>query len=256
MSEGFIVRRGGGSALPFSVVGGTTQPAGKANLIWVNTSVAITDWTFQSTRPTTKTTGAALSGGEIWFNVGASSLVSFNAIKTNGLWVYPTTCSQYVSGTGWVGRTAKIYQESAWVDWWNGELYDAGNTFSGVTGGWERIASQVYQSRYNTGSLTMGASSMVFAPEESRISATNTANAISMTNYTTLKAIVSNTANDQSMRVLSSKNGTMTVAAEAIIGTYTTSTTIALSVASLTSGYVHFMVNAGRTMTVHKVWLE
>lgn len=109
---------GGGSSLNFKVVGGTSAPASPAeNTIWVNTSVAITSWVFSTTAPT-------VSEGLVWFAIGNNSPVAFNAIKKNGLWVYPGSCQQYVSGA-WVTKTAKTYQSGAWKDWmyW---LYDTG----------------------------------------------------------------------------------------------------------------------------------
>jgi hypothetical protein len=71
----------------------------------------------------------------VWIKAGTSSPVKFNALKKNGIQVYPLSAKQYVSGAG-VDKTAKSYQNGAWVDWWNGELYDAGNEFDGFTGGW------------------------------------------------------------------------------------------------------------------------
>ena len=73
--------------------------------------------------------------GEVWFPTGASSPVSFNAVKKNGLMVYPLSAKQYIGGT-WVEKTAKSYQGGAWVAWWNGQLYDNGNTYTSVTGGY------------------------------------------------------------------------------------------------------------------------
>jgi hypothetical protein len=35
-----------------------------------------------------------------------------------------------------VERVAKSYQDGAWVDWWNGELYYNGNEYDFITGSW------------------------------------------------------------------------------------------------------------------------
>lgn len=109
MSEGFITRRGGGSELSFDVVGGTTQPTGKANRIWVNTSDTITSWIFHPTQPT------AIEG-RVWFKTDTVSDTAFNAIKKNSIWVYPIGCKQVISGA-WVDKPAKTYQNGAWADW-------------------------------------------------------------------------------------------------------------------------------------------
>lgn len=126
----FNVSGGGGTALNFRVVGGTEAPANLAkNCIWVNTEVDITCWIFSAEKP------SPAEPGMVWFKVAASSCVPFNALKKNGVMVYPLSAEQYVDGA-WVSVTAKTWQGSAWVDWWNGELYANGNEFESVTGGW------------------------------------------------------------------------------------------------------------------------
>lgn len=110
---------GGDGSLNFKVVGGTSAPAAPAeNTIWVNTAADITGWAFAPAAPSSP------KEGTVWLKTGLNSPVGFNAIKKNGLWVYPTACQQYVSGA-WVAKTAKTYQSGAWVEWlyW---LYDTG----------------------------------------------------------------------------------------------------------------------------------
>ena len=112
---------GGGAGLNFKVVGGTSQPTNpRENTIWVNTSTTITDWVFSATQPTG-------SSGMVWFSVGTSSSVEFNALKKNAIQIYPLSAKQHISGK-WVDKTAKTYQNSKWNDWWNGELYQKGQT--------------------------------------------------------------------------------------------------------------------------------
>lgn len=102
---------GGGGGLNFKVVGGTVQPTSPSeNMIWVNTSVAITSWVFSTSAPTSP------AAGMVWFLTGSISSVAFNAVKKNGIWVYPAGCQQYVNGA-WVTKTAKTYQSGAWKDW-------------------------------------------------------------------------------------------------------------------------------------------
>lgn len=111
----------GGGGLNFRIIGGTTMPSNpKENDIWVNTSDKITDWIFSATQPNTAT-------GRVWFCTGTSSDAKFNALKKNQIQVYPISAKQYVSGK-WVDKTAKSYLASAWRDWWNGELYQVGQT--------------------------------------------------------------------------------------------------------------------------------
>lgn len=120
---------GGGGGLNFKVVGGTTAPNNpKENTIWINTDADITSWVFSVTEPTGK-------DGMVWISTGTSSPVEFNALKKNGIVVCPISATQYISGT-WVEKTAKSYQNGKWVDWIR-YLYDKGNEFIDITGGWD-----------------------------------------------------------------------------------------------------------------------
>lgn len=100
----------GGGGLNFQVIGGTTAPSNpKENMIWVNTSTKITSYIFSATQPTG-------SAGMVWISTGTSSTVEFNALKKNGIQVYPISAQQYVGGA-WVNKTAKSYQNGVWRDW-------------------------------------------------------------------------------------------------------------------------------------------
>ena len=103
---------GAGGGLNFKVVGGTTQPTGKENLIWVKTSTTITGYMFAGTKPASATNGTVL------IQTAATSAAAFNALKKNTLMVYPDSVSQYVNGA-WEKRDAWIYQNSAWkqISW-------------------------------------------------------------------------------------------------------------------------------------------
>lgn len=96
--------------LNYSVVGGTSQPTGATNKIWVNTSTSITSHVFSATQPT----GAS---GMVWFQIGTSCSAPIDVLgNSNVATVYPLACKQYVSNA-WVTKTAKTYQNSKWVDW-------------------------------------------------------------------------------------------------------------------------------------------
>lgn len=113
---------GGGASLNFKVVSGTTAPSNPSeNTIWVNTDKEITGYYFSATQPKN------MVEGEVWILTGTFSPVEFNAMKKNGIQVYPCSAKQYVSGA-WKDVTSKSYQNGAWRDWWNGELYQVGQT--------------------------------------------------------------------------------------------------------------------------------
>ena len=102
---------GGGESLNFKVVGDTTEPTNpNKNTIWVNTDKKIASWIFSATQPKTATEGM------VWIFTSTFSAVEFNALKKNGIQVYPIFAKQYVSGA-WVDKTAKSYQNGVWVDW-------------------------------------------------------------------------------------------------------------------------------------------
>lgn len=121
---------GGGASLNYEVIGGTSAPSNPSeNTIWINTSTTITSHIFSATTPSNPSTGM------VWITVDASSTIKFSATEENPVMIYPVSAKQYVSGA-WVYKTAKIYQGSKWVEWWNGELYKNGNEYTSVTGGW------------------------------------------------------------------------------------------------------------------------
>ena len=51
--------------------------------------------------------------GAVWIQTGQTDGLSFNALKKNGLYVYPVSCRQYVSGA-WENVEAYVYK-SEWV---------------------------------------------------------------------------------------------------------------------------------------------
>lgn len=129
----------GGSDLNFKVIAVASESAlptsAAENTIAVITTTAITSYVFSSTAPTSP------AEGMVWFATGTASTVGFNAIKKNGLWVYPTGCQQYVSGA-WIEKTAKSYLNGAWSDWRDGYYYyyKDGDQGIPVTGGWRKFS--------------------------------------------------------------------------------------------------------------------
>lgn len=130
MNENMILNLGGGGSNPlnFKVVGNPQPSNPKVNTIWVNTDVPIGAWHFSATQP------ANMAEGDVWFPVGTSSPVEFNALKKNGIQVYPLSARQYVGGV-LVDKAAKSYQGGEWADWTT-YLYKDGTEFGNVTGGW------------------------------------------------------------------------------------------------------------------------
>lgn len=129
---------GGSGGLNFKIVGGTAEPSNpKENIIWIITEQKITSYIFSAEEP------ESLVDGMVWITTGTSSTVEFNALKKNGIQVYPISAKQYVSGA-WVDVTVKSYQNGAWVDWIRfNVMYDSGNKNETVTGGWVKKGDRV-----------------------------------------------------------------------------------------------------------------
>lgn len=135
----------GGAGLNFKVVGGTTEPVSPSeNMIWVCVD-ELESWVFSTTQPTNPSTSM------VWFPTGTSSTVNFNALKKNGIEVYPQSAKQYINGE-WVQIDAYIYQGGKWVQFseiiTTLYLYTPGNTQDSVTGGWKTLGAASIQSDY------------------------------------------------------------------------------------------------------------
>jgi hypothetical protein len=262
------VNAAGGAGLNFKVVGGTVQPTGRENLIWVNTDTEVADWVFSAAQPD----GVE---GRVWFITGTSSGTAFNAVKKNGLWVYPSNCKQYVSGA-WVDKAAKTYQNGEWKDW-ETSLYDQG-TVSALGTGLNSNSCNWYTGTtyYDIANIQRGADYIRFYSSDtySHGIAIWTTSKVDLTNFTSLKAYVSqatsNVANkayfylyasstlpsntsSYSSRVaaaataLANGIGTITTDLSAVTGSYY----VILGYAQ--SGYSSTVTADGR---VNKIWLK
>ena len=94
----------------FEIIGGTTQPASpKENTIWVNTSTAITKWSFSTDTPNNPTEGM------VWIKTYFASPISINAIKENEINFNLVNCHQYIGGS-FIEKESKIYQSAQWLE--------------------------------------------------------------------------------------------------------------------------------------------
>lgn len=126
--------------------------------------------------------------GQVWISTGTSSTLAFNALKKNGIQVYPISAKQYVSGA-WVDVEAKSYQGGEWVEWWNGDLYAGGNEFEYITGGWVSTFDLISWNNTNVseqGPTKSGESITLKASNLYSASPINTKNKINVTPYKTL----------------------------------------------------------------------
>lgn len=251
----FNMAGSGGSSLNFKVVGGTVAPANPVeNCIWVNTDAAITSWDFAATAPTNPVEGM------VWCKLSLSSMTPINALKKNSLWFYPVTCQQYQSGV-WVPKGAKTYQRGVWIDWWSGELYEAGNEYSGQTGGWVTFRPTSHAAgvaQKNADNLTVAAA----ANEEQWLSiAFATENSIDLSNYNSLHITATSAsggAGDSATKfgVTDTKDSTSwDDTPQAVFSDGTTT----LDISAVSSGFIWFGVSqrgrGTKSAVVTKVWL-
>ena len=170
---------GGGAPLNFKVVPNPQPDTAKENTIWVDTD-RINNYYFSATQPEN------MVNYDVWFHVGTSSTVEFNALKKNGIQVYPISAKQYIGGA-WVDKTAKIYQGGKWVDWWDGTLYKSGNEYNAFTGGW--TTSDYTVSGYPGGTVTNANNRLTMASGSGQYSCAGTVNRIDLTPFKTLRVI-------------------------------------------------------------------
>ena len=157
MAKGFKHGGGGADLLNFKVVGNPQPEVAKENTIWIDTDAPITGWIFSLTEP------AQPREGMVWILTGKSSVAQFNALKKNALQVYPMQAKQYISGS-WVLKSSALYQVEGWQALWDGTLYDKGNHYVEITGGWEMYgyilngtsALEKNWCSFNSNSITLG----------------------------------------------------------------------------------------------------
>lgn len=108
---------GGGGGLRVAV--GLTAPSNpRENTVWVKSAQAGKQYVFAETEPGSPTEGL------IWFRATAAGIITRTDVYTGGAWVAADTY-MYLGGK-WV--------QIAFA--WNGELFDNGNQYTPVTGGW------------------------------------------------------------------------------------------------------------------------
>lgn len=242
---------GGGGGLNFQVIGGTTAPSNpKENTIWINTDQEITSWVFSATEP------EAPIEGMVWITIGTSSTVEFNALKKNGIQVYPISAKQYVSGA-WVDVTAKSYQGGEWVGWWNGELYDTGNEYTYITGGFVSFCPNI-ESQSTKGTAKINADHLFLSTNGSSV-AIGPANKIDLTNYT--KACInftgSSSSNRRGLAISTEKKYSSRVTNVGASSTGTKS----VDISSLTGeyyvwAYTWSISGYSETSKIDRIWLE
>ena len=98
---------GGGGGLNFKVIPNPQPATAKENTIWVDTD-KINNYYFSATQPEN------MVDYDVWFQMETFSPVDFNALKKNGIQVFPGSAKQYIGGE-LIAKVASIYQNGEWI---------------------------------------------------------------------------------------------------------------------------------------------
>lgn len=180
-----------GAGLNFSVYGYESEEkllsdTPGENIIGIITDTTITSWIFSAEQP------QEVADGLVWIKTGSSGEAAFNALKKNGIYVYPISANQYISGA-WVSVTAKSFIGEAWTEWLT-YLYNKGDKCLSLIGDWvsEDIpfksgasagSGRAYKPTYNEDNMSVNG----YGGSWSGIMRTQ--NKINLKNYKTLKLI-------------------------------------------------------------------
>lgn len=237
---------GGSGGLNFKVVGNPQPANAKENTIWVNTDTPVAGYYFSATQPEN------MAEGEVWILTGTESDVAFNALKKNGIHVYPISSKQYVGGA-LVDKTVKSYQNGEWVDWWDGStLYDNGDEVAAITGGWECVG----------GTLTRNATNLHLSNQGTLVSNYGlvfTRNKIDLTSFSTLNAIASRQTDynaDTSHIIITTEKANNPVASVSVAGA---NQNVTIPLSSLNGEYYIGLRVSGSSrvcfISLNKCWL-
>lgn len=130
MGTCFLYGNGGaGSSGGLNIIVGISEPASaKDNTIWVKSAAASRKYVFAEEAPASPTSGL------VWFSVTSAGVITKANVYANGVWTAADTY-MYLSGK-WI----KIASS------WNGELFDNGNLYREMTGGWAPIVGTLSSS--------------------------------------------------------------------------------------------------------------
>jgi hypothetical protein len=259
MGQCFLYGNGVGSQLLYDVVCQTAEPAKKEGRIWIKSAVPMTyvEW---NNNPWS---GGAVGRVDIMGTLGGSNPTSSNNIievfntKVSGILhqmkVTPYRCQQVQGSTGnWVNVDAYICHSNTWVQFsstWNGELFDNGNQYEDMTGGWS--IDNTYYGGGSIGTALVGGSWGNNPDQGSRI---YTNKAIQIGHYNTFKFTVTEASGNN---VFYLKSGSISGANMAYNAFHRNIGTFAIAIPSgSTSLYPYLQTGSKGTCTITKVWLE
>lgn len=155
MGQCFLYGNGGNAGL--QVVTGLTEPGNpRENMVWVKSDKAGRKYVFAASEP------GSPSEGLIWFHVTSVGVITQAGVYVGGVWVAANTF-MYLSGA-WVQIATS----------WDGTLFDAGNQYEAVTGGYNLTVFTLTDGELYTGLMS------------NKVAEARTVNKINVTKYNTL----------------------------------------------------------------------
>lgn len=155
MGQCFLYGNGGSAGL--QVVSGLTEPGNpRENMVWVKSDKAGRKYVFAKEEP------GSPSEGMIWFHVTSVGVITQADVYVSGVWVVADTF-MYLSGA-WVQIATS----------WDGTLFDAGNQYEAVTGGYNLTVFTLTDGELYTGYMS------------NKVAEARTVNKINITKYNTL----------------------------------------------------------------------
>lgn len=212
------------------------------------------------------------ASGQVWIAADTSGSTEFNALKKNGIWVYPSVAKQLLSGS-WVNKAASIYQNGGWnafsaIDLY---LYNAGDACTSESGGWSLTSNTGQQAMaLSKGSSYMTISSSWTGNYTSHATC-GTANKVNVTGYNKLNITYDFTASLTTMSGTEAHYATLkfglgtsntSVSSASVAGSTGTNKTVSVDISALkTSLYVVAKLNTygnngSINLKIRKVWLS
>lgn len=173
----------------------------------------------------------------------ANGTKTYTAKDTSGQWIFriPSAGTWTVTATDGtntktqeVSITAEQQAEKVTLAYWSGELYDAGNQYTDITGGWIRHSKG--------GTVTFNDDNIYLETlQDYSFGTVDTTNAIDLSDFATLKVTASATTRQYMLGkvILYTKNtaGKETIAASASLDSSSTETVTSLDVSALSGAY-------------------
>ena len=234
MGECFISRRGGsgGGGAGLNVVTGLSEPvSAKENTVWVKSDKAGKKYVFSEAAPENP------SEGLIWFRATSAGII--------------TQADVYIGGA-WVAADVYMYLGGTWVQIasaWSGVLFENGNQYVDITGGW--TVDNSYYGGGSIGTAIVGGSGGNNADQGSRI---YTNKAVQSVAYQTFKFTVTEASGNNTFYL---KSGSISGTKVAYHTFDRTVGTFSIAIPSgLASFYPYLQTGGKGKCKITKVWME